>query len=29
VDSDVAGAKDAARVRAMAGEIRRLAAASR
>lgn len=29
VDRDVAGAKDAARVRTMAGEIRRLAAASR
>jgi hypothetical protein len=29
VDRDVAGAKDGARVRTMAGEIRRLAAASR
>jgi hypothetical protein len=29
VDKDVAGAKDAARVRSMAAEIRRLAAASR
>ncbi|MFN8859611.1 MAG: hypothetical protein ACK5ZR_04740, partial [Gemmatimonadaceae bacterium] len=29
VDKDVAGAKDAARVRTMAGEIRRLAAASK
>ena len=29
VDKDVAGAKDGARVRTMAGEIRRLAAASR
>ena len=29
VDRDVAGAKDGARVRIMAGEIRRLAAASK
>jgi hypothetical protein len=29
VDKDVAGAKDGARVRTMASEIRRLAAASR
>jgi hypothetical protein len=29
VDRDVAGARDGARVRTMAGEIRRLAAASR
>ena len=29
VDKDVAGAKDGARVRTMAGEIRRLAAASK
>ena len=29
VDKDAAGAKDAARVRAMAGEIRRLATASK
>jgi hypothetical protein len=29
VDRDVAGAKDGARVRTMAGEIRRLAAASK
>jgi hypothetical protein len=29
VDTDVAGARDGARVRTMAGEIRRLAAASR